>query len=345
MVSRPQELLDPGVYVDLRRAVARPLVLKCEGLNFSGSLKMRTADGMVAAAERSGRLRAGCTLIESSSGNLGLALSMIAASRGIGFVCVVDPRCNGATVRMMRALGTDVVRVDEPDPHGGYLGSRLRYVRERCEADPDLVWLNQYENEANQDAHRQTAAGIVRDLGAPDVLFVGTGTGGTVMGCVRHLRDHGLATRVVAVDAEGSVTFGGPASRRLLPGLGASVVPPLVVPELLDDVVHVSELQAVRTCRALAADGLLLGGSTGTVVAGALRWLGTHDPDARLNAVAVSPDLGERYVDTIYDDAWALEHFGPAALEPLPLRDARDEVAAVERRRAAPRHDERRRTA
>lgn len=315
VISGPHELLESDIYLSLRSMTGRDLHLKCEGLNFAGSIKIRTAAGLLAAAERDGLIRPDSVLIESSSGNLGVAMSVLAAARGIPFVCVVDPRCNPTTVRLMRSLGARIVRVDEPDDNGGYLGSRLNYVRRRCAEDPRHVWLNQYENAASWQAHYDwTAPGIEKEIPGLDVLFVGAGTGGTVMGCARYFRDNGSRTRVVAVDAVGSVAFGCPPRTRLIPGLGSSVAPPLLDPELIDDAVHVSEPDTIRACRALAAAGILLGGSSGTVLSGALTWLARHDPDKRLRAVAIAPDMGERYAETIYDDEWVTANFGAEVL-------------------------------
>ena len=321
IISAPHELTESDVYIDLEPHFGHQLHLKCEGFNFGGSVKLRVAAGLVAAAERDGLLRPGSVLVESSSGNLGIALSAIAASKGLRFVCVTDSRCNPMTVRLMRALGAQVRIVDQPHPESGFLGARLDLVRRLCAADSNYLWLNQYENEANWGTHFETtAAEIVKTFPRLDVLFVGTGTGGTVMGCARHLRAIGASTRVVAVDAVGSVTFGAPAATRLIPGLGAGVVPPMVDRSVIDDVLHVAEIDTVRACRALSGRGFLLGGSSGTVLAGALSWLDTHDPTGSLTSVAIAPDLGERYLDTIYDDSWVLSNYGPSALEPLPRR-------------------------
>ena len=114
------------------------LFLKCEGFNFAGSVKLKAATEMVESAERDGLLRPGSILVESSSGNLGVALSMIAASKGYGFVCVTDPRCNLATRRLMEASAAEVHTVTEPDPNGGLLGARLDYVRALCASDRAL---------------------------------------------------------------------------------------------------------------------------------------------------------------------------------------------------------------
>ncbi|WP_189155086.1 2,3-diaminopropionate biosynthesis protein SbnA [Lentzea pudingi] len=318
VLSAPHELIDSDLYVDLAPLFGRGLLLKCEGLNFGGSVKMRAAAAMVAAAEKGGLLGPDSALIESSSGNLGVALSVIAASKGLRFTCVTDRRCNQTTLSIMRSLGADVVVVDDPARDGGLLAARLERVRELCARDHRYVWLNQYTNPANWQAHYAvTAAGIANRFPDLDVLFVGTGTGGTVMGCAKYFRAEGGTTRVIAVDAEGSVSFGHPAAARLVPGLGASVRPPMLEPEFVADVVLVSEVDTVRTCRTLSSRGLLLGGSTGTVVAGALAWLRDKDPGGSLSAVAISADMGERYLDTIYDDAWVLRHFGPEGLLPM----------------------------
>ncbi|MGW4809453.1 2,3-diaminopropionate biosynthesis protein SbnA [Kitasatospora sp. NPDC004272] len=313
IVSGAHELLDSDVYVDLRDTLGTNLLVKCEGFNFAGSVKLKAANWMVDAALQDGLLHPDSVLVESSSGNLGVALAVIAAARRLAFVCVTDPKCNPATVRLIEALGATVVVVDGATPDGSYLDARKRRVRELCAADPNHVWLNQYENPANWMAHRDTTAPQI-DKRFPDldVLFVGVGTGGTLTGCARYFRDRRPRVRIVAVDSTGSVNLGGAPGPRHIPGIGASVPMPLVDARLVDAVVRVPEEEALRTCRLLASRGLVLGGSTGTVVSGARQWLAEHDPDQVLRAVCVSPDLGERYLDTIYDDAWATRHFGSA---------------------------------
>ncbi|MEU6963693.1 2,3-diaminopropionate biosynthesis protein SbnA [Streptomyces chrestomyceticus] len=313
-----QELSDPDMFVDLSPYLGHALQMKCEGLNLGGSIKVRAAASMVAAAERSRLLREDSVLVESSSGNLGVALSVIAAGKGLRFTCVTDARCNAATAATMRALGAELVVVETPDPEGGYLKARLDRVRALCAEDDRYLWLNQYTNPANWGAHYEsTAPAILKHLPDVDVLFVGVGTGGTAMGCARYFRDSGSHARLVAVDAAGSVTFGRAPAPRLIPGLGASVPPPLFAPEVFDHLVQVSELDAVRLCRTLASHGMLFGGSTGTVVAGALQWLERYDPGRTLSSVCISPDMGDRYLTTVYDDRWVLDHFGPEALRPL----------------------------
>ncbi|MEU3495153.1 2,3-diaminopropionate biosynthesis protein SbnA [Kitasatospora cineracea] len=317
VISNPQEFNEEDLFLDLRSALGIPLYLKCEGLNFAGSIKQKAAVAMVEAAERAGLLVPGSIIVESSSGNLGVALSMVAASRGYGFLCVTDSRCNLATRRLMEAFGAQVHTVTDPTPDGGLLGARLDHVRRTVAADSRYVWLNQYLNPNNWQAHyRTTAPAIARQFPDLDVLFVGAGTTGTLMGCARWFREHRPYVRIVAVDSVGSVAFGAEPGTRMIPGLGAGVRPPMLDESLVDEVVHVREADTVRMCHRLAARGFLLGGSTGTVVSAAAGWLAEQESaDRSLTAVGISPDLGERYLDTVYQTNWVQELYGPEALE------------------------------
>lgn len=328
VISVPQAFDEDDLYVDLRSIIDAPLFLKCEGFNFAGSIKIKAAAEMVSAAERDGVLTPDSVLIESSSGNLGVALAMIAASGGYRFLCVTDPRCNLSTRRLMEALGSRVHTVTEPDPVGGFLGARLDYVQARCAADPRFVWLNQYRNPGNWRAHfTRTAPAIARDFPDVDVLFVGAGTTGTLMGCARFFRQWHRRVHVVAVDAAGSVTFGGPPARRMIPGLGSGVRPAMLDDSYVDEVVVVEEADTLRACHRLARRGFLFGGSTGTVVSAAAGWLARHG-EPGITAVAIAPDLGERYLDTVYQSNWVEGLFGTDVLEPVgPELPARTDPA------------------
>ena len=314
IISTPQGFNEEELYVDLEPTFGHRLFLKCEGFNFAGSIKLKAATEMVEAAERDRVLRPGSVLVESSSGNLGVALSMIAANKGYGFLCVTDSRCNLSTKRLMQAFGSQVHVITEPDRVGGFLGARINYVRSVCATDDRYVWLNQYSNPQNWGAHyRSTAPAIARQFPQLDVLFVGSGTCGTLMGCARYFGEWDRRVQVVAVDSVGSVTFGGQPGRRMIPGVGMSFRPPMLDESYVDDVVCVEEADTIRACHRLAATGFLFGGSTGTVVSGATGWLSLHgSPD--LTAVAIAPDFGERYLDTVYHANWVQDLYGDEVL-------------------------------
>ncbi|MFD8277400.1 2,3-diaminopropionate biosynthesis protein SbnA [Streptomyces flaveolus] len=314
VISVPQAFNEEDLYVDLASLSGRRLFLKCEGFNFAGSIKLKAATEMVESAERSGTLTRDSILVESSSGNLGVALSVIAASKGYQFVCVTDSRCNLATRLMMEALGSQVRVVSDEAAAGGLLGARLAYVRNLCASDDRYVWLSQYTNADNWKAHyRRTAPAIAHRFPQLDVLFIGVGTTGTLMGCARWFRSWHRPVRIVAVDTVGSAIFGDPPGRRMIPGLGMSVRPPLLDEAYVDEAVRVEEADAIRTCRSLARRGFLFGGSTGTVVSGATSWLARHGT-RDLTPVAIAPDLGERYLDTVYQTNWVQALYGDDAL-------------------------------
>jgi cysteine synthase A len=317
VISAPHAFNEDDLYVDLRPTFGHSLFLKFEGFNFAGSIKLKAARAMVEAAEEDGTLSPDSVLVESSSGNLGVALSMIAASKGYRFLCVTDSRCNLSTRRLMEALGSQVHVITKPDEVSGFLGARLDYVRRLCATDDRYVWLNQYTNDENWRAHsRTTAPAIARHFPRLDVLFVGAGTTGTLMGCARFFREWHRPVRIIAVDAVGSVTFGGPARRRMIPGLGMNVRPHFLDESFIDEVVLVEEPDTIRACHRMAGRGFLFGGSTGTVVSGAMGWLAQHDTP-ELTAVAIAPDFGERYLDTIYQTNWLQEIYGTDVLSPV----------------------------
>jgi cysteine synthase A len=285
------------------------LLLKIEAFNPAGSIKLKAAVALIKDAEARGHLRSGGRVIESSSGNLGIALSSVCAARGYGFTCVVDPNTSPHSIGLMRAFGAEIVVVDKRDSNGGYLQSRIDHIHHRLRLDPDLVWTNQYANTANVRAHYDhTATAIVKQPRPVDVLVIGAGTTGTLMGCGSYFKDHNPQTVVMAVDTIGSVTFGHPAGPRYIPGLGTSRRPEIFGPEPVDDLVLVAEADAVRICRRLARErGIAVGGSTGSILAA------IESKAPRLNfgtsVVAISPDLGDRYLSTVYDDMWVAERF------------------------------------
>ncbi|MGR8007260.1 2,3-diaminopropionate biosynthesis protein SbnA [Streptomyces hypolithicus] len=322
VISGPHDFNEEELYVDLESIFEESLFLKCEGFNFAGSIKLKAATEMVESAERDGSLTPDSILVESSSGNLGVALSMIAASKGYRFLCVTDSRCNLSTRLMMEALGSQVHIVSGQETNGGFLSARIEYVQRLCARDDRCVWLSQYTNPANWRAHyRRTAPAIARSFPRLDVLFVGAGTTGTLMGCARYFRTWHRPVRIVAVDSVGSVAFGGAPGRRMIPGLGMSVRPPLLDESFVDEAVSVEEADTIRACRRLARRGFLFGGSTGTVVSGAMGWLAGHDTRG-LTAVAIAPDLGERYLDTVYQANWVQALYGDDLFDADPLAAA-----------------------
>jgi len=288
------------------------LFAKLESLNPGGSIKDRPAVAILEDSIRSGAIGPGTVVIESSSGNMGIGLAQACRYHGLRFLCVVDAKASALNLRVLRAYGAEIDYVAEPDAESGeFLQARLNRVRQLLDEIADSFWPNQYANLENPGAHYSTTMHEIAAAlgGRVDFLFVATSTCGTVRGCSEYARQFGLKTRVVAVDALGSLIFSDVKAKRMIPGLGAGIRPPLCDLSLIDECVHVSDLDCVVGCRRLMRrEAILAGGSSGGVVA-AVERLQDDIPDGA-TCVAILPDRGERYLDTIFDDEWVREQLG-----------------------------------
>jgi cysteine synthase A len=250
-------------------------------------------------------------VVESSSGNMGIGLAQACSYYGIRFICVVDAKTTSQNANLLRAYGAELDVISKPDPKTGeYLQARIDRVEYLLRSHENSFWPNQYANARNSIAHHQTMREIERALnGELDYLFCSVSTCGTLRGCAEYALTNKLKVKIIAVDAIGSVIYGGPRASRLIPGHGAAIVPCLFRPDLADQCIHVSDLECVVGCRRLARyESILAGGSSGGVLMAVERLSGSIPEGA--NCVALFPDRGERYLDTIYSDAWVSEHFG-----------------------------------
>src|SRR5690242_4289748 len=210
LAKSPIDLRYSDAFIELHDVLPQRVVnLKLEGFNLGGSIKMKPALHMIETLERNLVLRPGMRAVESSSGNLGLALSVVCAAKGYKFICVSDPNLSPQTARLMRAYGTEIIIIEKRDANGGFLGSRIELIRSMLAQDPNLIWLNQYANPENPGAHmRFTGPEILEQFARPDFVFIGAGTTGTLGGVSRVLREQAPGVRIIAVDSIGSVTFG-----------------------------------------------------------------------------------------------------------------------------------------
>lgn len=302
----------PLVRLERYRGAEIDLWAKLEGCNPGGSAKARPATQMIADALAAGRIGPGDLVIESTSGNMGIGLAQACAYYGLSLICVVDSRANELYVKTIQALGAEVRAVSAPDPDtGDLLTARLRLVERLLAASPGAFWPNQYANESNPAAH---AAGTMREIdealdGRLDYLFVAASTAGTVKGCTDYIDRHRRATQVVAVDAVGSVLFGGARGPRRLPGLGAGTRTELALGSSPHRIEAVTDLDCVVGCRRLAArEAILAGASSGGVLRALDRIRGELPAKAR--CAVILPDGGTAYLDTVFDDAWVAAELG-----------------------------------
>lgn len=300
---------------------------KLEMLNPGGSIKDRTAISILQQGLDSGEIREGTVVVESTSGNMGIGLAQACLQLGLRFVCVVDPKTTQQNMRILEAYGAELDCVREPDLAGEYLQARLNRVKYQLRTIDNSFWPNQYANPYNPKAHHRTMHEIVKQLdGEPDYLFCATSTCGTMRGCAEYVRRHRLRTKIMAVDAVGSVIFGGPRAKRLIPGHGAAVTPALFLPDLAHAAIHVTDIDCIVGCRRLArSEAILAGGSSGAVIMAVEQVRQKIETDAI--CVVVFPDRGERYLDTIYSNQWVKENFG--SIEYLYKRPVAEELLEV----------------
>jgi len=290
------------------------LIAKVEALNPGGSAKDRPARHMIERALADGRLAPGDTVVESSSGNMGIGLAQTCAVHGLKFICVVDPNAQAQNVAIIRALGGEIELV-ETAIDGDFLAARLERVAELLRQSPDRFWPNQYANTDNPASHE---AGTIAEIDAAlagqiDYLFVACSSTGTARGCRDYLHAKGRKTKVVAVDAEGSTLFYGTAGPRKISGMGAGRLPELAKGQRFDELVRVSDLTCVAGCRrAVAREGLLIGGSGGGVLEAVRRM---QDDLQDKTAVAIIHDSGARYLGTVFDAAWVERELGATEAE------------------------------
>ncbi|MBT9169240.1 MAG: putative siderophore biosynthesis protein SbnA [Syntrophomonadaceae bacterium] len=275
---------------------------KLEQFNLGGSIKDRPALMMIGQAMHEGKIKQGATVIESSSGNMGIALAYVCLRYGLNFIAVVDPRTTKANIGILEALGAKIEMVDwRGETTSSYLEARFERVKQLLNEMPGSFWPNQHANENNPRAHHRTMEEIDKALqGKIDYLFCAASTCGTLRGCFEYIKEKNLNAKIIVVDAEGSIIFGGTSGNRLIPGHGSAIRPEIYREGMADKVIYVNDAECVAGCRLLLKEeAIFAGGSSGAIVSGFAK-VQTEIPE-NSNVVMILPDRGERYLDTIYN--------------------------------------------
>ncbi|MFF2775973.1 PLP-dependent cysteine synthase family protein [Streptomyces sp. NPDC058052] len=285
------------------------VLLKLEQFNPTGTAKIRMARNMVDEAEEAGLLAPGGRLVESTSGNTGLGLALIAAERGYKFTAVVDNHSSVDKLRGMRAYGADILNVAGNEE--GLATAERDTVAERLAAEHGAYWTAQHRNEGNPNGYRPLARELHDDLGdSIDYLYGAVGTGGSLCGTGRFLRERIPDLKIIGVEPVGSVVFGGPGAPYHQSGTGTpegSEIGRVVDYDVFDEGLKVSDSEAFETCRHLARHfGIMIGGSAGGVVYKALERARTAPPGTTI--VVLVCDGGDKYLDTVFDDDWMAAH-------------------------------------
>jgi cystathionine beta-synthase len=303
------EMVGNTPLVKLNRVMddARCLVLaKVEYVNPGGSVKDRPAVAMLREAERSGQLAPGATIVEATSGNTGVGLAMAAAVRGYRCILVMPDKMSKEKIDLLRAYGAEVVVTPTnvaPDSAESYYGVAMRLVAEI----PGAFMPNQWHNHWNPDAHYETTGPEIWEQtgGTITHLVSGVGTGGTISGTARYLKERNPAIRVVGADPEGSIYSGDTPKAYAVEGIGMSYLPETVNLKVIDEILRVSDRESFLMARRIAREeGLLVGGSAGTAAVAAARVAKTLGDDAIL--VVVFPDSGRGYMSKVFNDDWMI---------------------------------------
>lgn len=280
---------------------------KIEFVNPGGSVKDRIALAMVEAAEREGLLKPGGTIVEATSGNTGVGLAMVAAVKGYRCVFIMPDKMSTEKTRLLRAYGAEVVMTPtsaETNSPEGYGGVATRLANEI----PNAWQPNQFANLTNPDYHYQVTGPEIwkQTEGKVTVFVAGIGTGGTISGVGRYLKEQNPDVKIVAADPEGSILSGDRPKPWDVEGIGEDYVPKTLNPQVVDEWIRVSDAESFTVARNMArTEGLLVGGSCGTAMAAGLRYAQRLGPDDMV--VVLCPDTGRNYLSKMYSDEWMIE--------------------------------------
>ncbi|HEX2905447.1 MAG TPA: cystathionine beta-synthase [Phototrophicaceae bacterium] len=311
------------------RGVSCQIAVKVEYLNPGGSVKDRIGITIIEEAERTGRLKPGGTIVEATSGNTGVGLAIAAAIRGYKCVFVMPDKMSDEKIRVLRAYGARVVvtptNVEPDDPRSYY-----SVARQIVADTPNSILADQYHNPVNPQTHFETTGPEIwrQTAGKIDVFVVGMGTGGTITGVGRYLKQMNPKVQIVGVDPVGSVLYDyfytgkmSTAHAYKVEGVGEDFIPSVYDFSVIDDMVKVNDKESfLMTRRLVREEGLFGGGSCGFAVAGALRYVNDRDLGPDKLVVVLLPDSGSRYLSKVFDDNWMRENrFLESAWVEMPI--------------------------
>lgn len=277
---------------------------KIEGSNLFGSVKDRAARHLMENAYNDGIIKSDTVIIESSSGNFGIALAGMCKIKGNHFICVVDPKITEVNRKIIELLGAEIVIASKSDENGNYVQDRIRIVKDYIAKHKNTYWTNQYENKYVREAYLSLGEELCNELEQMDYVFVAVSTCGTLAGISQRIKEQFPHCKIIAVDIAGSQIFEQNKRKKHISGIGTGFIPQNLKYAKYDDYMIIEEVDAISKCYNLLTKGIVVGASSGAVAYAIQNYIGYSDDLERKNIVGIFPDRGERYLDTIYDKQW-----------------------------------------
>lgn len=277
---------------------------KIEGCNLFGSVKDRAARYLMENAYNDGIIKNDTVIIESSSGNFGIALAGMCKIKGNPFICVVDPNITEVNRKIIELLGAKIVIASKSDDNGNYVQDRIRIVKDYIAKHKNAYWTNQYENKYVRKAYFSLGEELCNELERIDYVFVAVSTCGTLAGTSQKVKEQFPDCKIVAVDIAGSQIFERSKRKKHISGIGTGFIPLNLAYAKYDDYMIIEETEAISECNNLLSKGIVIGASSGAVAHAIQNYLGySHDLETK-KIVGIFPDKGTRYLDTIYNKEW-----------------------------------------
>ncbi|WP_207694598.1 2,3-diaminopropionate biosynthesis protein SbnA [Enterococcus sp. DIV0212c] len=289
----------PEIYIDKIRD--NQIYGKLEYFNPTCSIKDRAAQYVINNLLASNKITSETKIVESSSGNFGVALAHFCRENKLDFWCVIDPKILNANKKLLKAYGANLIEVTEKDSCNNYLSARLSAVQKFINDNPNSYWMNQYENPLVQEAYSVSLGKEVINSNC-DIVFLAVSSCGTIVGINNYLKKQKSNIKVVAVDVEGSVIFSNYSKERFIPGIGSNRKSPILNVDDISDFELVDESESIETCLELISKySLVLGGSSGAVYLGMKKYLSKHFEINNKKILCIFADGGYKYMDTIYN--------------------------------------------
>lgn len=286
------------------------IYLKYEGTNSFGSSKDRAALYVLNKLYEEGKINKDTTIIESSSGNMGIALAAMCKKFGNRFICVIDPHISPINEYLIKTMNSEIIKVTEVDENNSYLKTRLKVVKELIENIPNSYWFNQYGNPLVCEAYEEIGKEMIREIKDVEYVFIAVSSAGTISGISRALKKFNPKIKIIAVDVNGSKVFDkNTTQKRFLSGIGSSIQSENLSRAIIDEIILIDEKNGIESCYELLKEHwIFAGGSSGCVYQAIKEYIEKYNLE-NTKIIGLLNDRGDRYFNSVYSEEWVKDKF------------------------------------